>query len=526
MLYVIYMKKTIRVYEQGKYVDKEINYIPFRYIAAVLLTIIEIVMIIALMVLFAIYIPYFYIAIYLTVAGVIIAIIGSNENPDYKIPWILFVIILPIVGFMLYFLFHERKLPKKIVKRYNIYNESLKTNDEEIHQELKKENSLISTQAKQLCNIANTHLYKNTNLEYFKIGEEMFEKMKEELKKAKKFIFMEFFIIEEGIFWNSILEILKEKAKENVEVKVVYDDIGCMGTLPGKYYKMLKKYNIDCVLFSKLKGQADGEFNNRSHRKILVIDGKVAFTGGVNIADEYINEVKRFGHWKDTGIKLEGSAVKELTKLFLTDFYINIKKEVKVDFDKYYIDYSKESNSYVIPFGDGPNPIYDKNVGKITIMNLLNHASNYVYIATPYLIIDNEMMKSIENAALRGVDVRIIVPHIPDKKMVFDMTKSNYQLLIKSNVKVYEYEPGFIHAKQYIADDEVAMIGTINLDYRSLTHHFENGVWIYKDEVIKSMKEDFIDTMNKSIYMNDLKIKNSLFTKFKRSLIRIFSPLL
>ena len=275
-----------------------------------------------------------------------------------------------------------------------------------------------------------------------------------------------------------------------------------------------------------MKGQADGEFNNRSHRKILVIDGKVGFTGGVNIADEYINKIEVYGHWKDTGIKLEGKAVNELTKLFLSDFYTNFKREHTIDFDRYYVSENKENNSFIIPFGDGPNPMYEKNVGKTVIMNILNHAKEYVYITTPYLIIDNELMKAIENTALRGVDVRIIVPHIPDKKLVFEMTKSNYRLLIKSGVKIYEYEPGFIHAKSYIADDKVGMIGTINLDYRSLTHHFENGVWIYNDKVILDMKDDFISTINKSIYMNNEKIKDNLFNRFVRSIVRIFSPLL
>ncbi len=258
----------------------------------------------------------------------------------------------------------------------------------------------------------------------------------------------------------------------------------------------------------------------------MVIDGKVAFTGGVNIADEYINKIEKFGHWKDTAIKLEGQAVNELTKLFLTDYYINIKHADNIDFNKYYIDYKTKNNSYVVPFGDGPNPIYEKNVGKTVIMNILNQAQDYVYITTPYLIIDNELQRCIENTALRGVDVRIILPHIPDKKLVFEMTKSNYQLLMKSNVKIYEYELGFIHAKSYISDDKIAMIGTINLDYRSLTHHFENGVLIYKDKIIEDMKQDFINTQNKSLYMNEKKVKNNLLTRFIRSIVKIFSPLL
>ena len=520
------MKKSIRVYENGKYVEKEINYIPFRYIIAMLLTIAEIISIIGIMIILALYIPYFYVAITITVVVVVIQIVGSNENPDYKVPWLLFVITLPIVGVMLYFIFHQRKLPKRATKRLNKFKNSLIYDDSNNLSELKEKDALIGTQALQLAKIANTHLYKDTIMTYYKVGEDMYDSILEELRKANKFIFLEYFIIEEGIFWNSILEILQDKAKNGVEVKVVYDDIGCMNTLPGNYYDKLKKSGIRVIPFSILKGQADGEFNNRSHRKILVIDGKVAVTGGVNIADEYINQKEVYGHWKDTGIKLEGKAVNELTKLFLSDFYINFRREENIDFDRYYVSENVDNDSYVIPFGDGPNPMYEKNIGKTVIMNILNQAKEYVYITTPYLIIDNELTKAIENTALRGVDVRIIVPHIPDKKLVFEMTKSNYRLLIKSGVKIYEYEPGFIHAKSYISDDKVAMIGTINLDYRSLMHHFENGVWIYGDRVILDMKKDLIDTMEKSIYMNKEKIKDGLINRLIKSIVRIFSPLL
>jgi len=520
------MKKTIKLPNRyGKKVDREIQYIPMRYIFAMLITILEIIMVIGVMFLLAMYIPYFYIAIYITVVGVVISIIASNDNPDYKVPWLLFVICVPIVGFMLYFLFYKRKLSNKFIKRLKKVGTSLEKNDTIEFNNLENEDKLIKSEALELKNIANTHLYQSTNIEYYKIGEEMHQSIIIELKKAKRFIFLEYFIVEEGVFWNSILEVLEEKVRDGIVVKVIVDDIGCMTTLPGNYYKILKNKGIDAVPFARLKGQADNEFNNRSHRKILVIDGKVGFTGGVNIADEYINKKVVYGHWKDTGIKLEGAAVNELTKLFLTDFFINIKNE-DINFDNYYVDYKVESSSYVIPFGDGPKPIYEKNVGKIAIMNLLNHAKDYVYITTPYLIVDNELMRTIENTALRGVDVRIIVPHIPDKKLVFEMTKSNYQILIKSGVKIYEYKPGFIHAKSYLADDNVCIIGTINLDYRSLTHHFENGVWIYKDESLKDIKNDLIDTMDNSIYMNDEKIKDNLLAKFIRMIVRIFSPLL
>lgn len=522
------MKKNIKIYENGKFIEKEVNYIPLRYIVSILLAIVEIAAIIAILVLLALYVPYFYIAIYITVVAIIISIIASDENPDYKVPWIVAVITLPIVGMMLYFMFSKRKLPDSIIKKLKIIDKPLKTKECENNlKRLKLENELINSQALNLCKISNSNLYKNNYLKYYPLGEDMFSDMLIELKKAKEFIFLEYFIIEEGKFWNSILEILKEKANKGVEIKLLYDDIGCMSTLPGNYYKTLKKHKIDAIPFSKLRGTADGEFNNRSHRKILVIDGKVGFSGGVNIADEYINEVNRFGHWKDTGIMIKGNSVNELTRLFLINYYLNNKKIKEYKFDKYYRHQNIiNENNYVIPFGDGPKPIYSKNVGKIAIMNLLNHATKYVYITTPYLIIDNEIMRCIENASLRGVDVRIVIPGIPDKKLVYELTKSSAEILTKSNVKVYEYTPGFIHAKQYIADDKVGIIGTINLDYRSLTHHFENGVWIYDEKFIKVVKDDFNKIFLRSKIINNDNNSKNIFIRLIRALLKMISPLL
>ncbi|MDE6789164.1 MAG: hypothetical protein K2J47_07595 [Ruminococcus sp.] len=310
-----------------------------------------------------------------------------------------------------------------------------------------------------------------------------------------------------------------------MKVKVIYDDIGCMSTLPGDYYKQLGKLGISAVPFARLRGQANNEFNNRSHRKILVIDGKVGYTGGINIADEYINQRERFGHWKDTGIRLQGEAVIELTKMFLTDYSLNFRKQNE-NVDQYYISESCEDSGFVIPFGSGPRPIYDKEVGKAVIMNMLNQAKQYVYITTPYLIIDNELCQAIENAAVRGIDVKIVTPHIPDKKIVFGMTRSSYRRFIDSGADIYEYTPGFIHAKMYLSDDEIAMIGTINLDYRSLVHHFENGVWLYKCDVINDIKADIIDTISKSEKIEKDTLKDTLPNRFIRAVVRIFAPML
>ena len=494
---------------------------------AVMLTLLEIAAIIGVMIVMCLFVPYFYLLCFATAFGCIVKIIASDDNPDYKVPWVLFVLCVPVAGFMLYFMFYSRKLQKKFVHRLDeIKRYDYKNDSEEAEQALKNENPLIASEAKMLCKISGSSLFLNTKADYFPLGEDMFKSMIPDLENAESFIFMEYFIIEEGKFWNTILEVLKKKAKSGVTVRVLYDDIGCMSTLPGNYAKILRSYGIEAAPFSRLRGNADSEFNNRSHRKILVIDGKIGYTGGVNIADEYINERARFGHWKDTGVRLEGEAVWELTRLFLSDYGINVKNLPEDNLNLYPEAKETKENGYIIPFGDGPRPIYERRVGKSVIRNMLGSAVRYVYITTPYLIIDNELCASIESAALRGVDVRITVPHIPDKKLVFQMTRSFYYRLMRAGVKIYEYEPGFIHAKSYIADDCLAMIGTINLDYRSLVHHFENGVWLYKCDLIAEMKRDILDTLGKSIEITPDKLKTGLLTRFIRSLVRIFAPML
>lgn len=521
------MKQIFRYKRNEKEYEREYNDIPFRYILAILITIFEVVAMISIVVALCIYVPYFYILCYLTEIACIIQIIASDDNPDYKVPWLLFVMILPIAGFMLYFIFYSRMLKKKYVKRLKaLKDNSYRKDDTKLLEKIYSENPTAATQAKMLCNISEAHLFTDTKQAYFPLGEDMHPQLLKDLSKAEKFIYMEYFIIEEGKFWNSILDILKAKAAQGVDVKIVYDDIGCMMTLPGNYHKILKSYGIEATPFSRLKGNADSEFNNRSHRKITVIDGKIGYTGGINLADEYINEFEKHGHWKDTGIRLEGEAVWELTKLFLIDFGINVKKMPEIKAELFPAQGEIKENGYIIPFGDGPHPLYERRVGKSVIQNMLNSATRYVYMTTPYLIIDNDLCLSIENAALRGVDVRIIVPHIPDKKLVFGMTQSFYKRLMAAGVHIYEYKPGFIHAKSYLADDEYAMIGTINLDYRSLVHHFEYGVWMYQCEAICALKKDIEATFEKSIKITPDMMKTNLIQRFIRAVVRIFAPML
>jgi cardiolipin synthase len=523
------MKKTITIRNiEGKKVrEREINYIPVRFILSIFLIILETVSVIVVTALCNKYIPYFYLAVFATEVVCVLTIINSNENPDYKIPWLLLVLLVPIAGFMIYFMFYDRRLSRKYIKRLTqIRSRQIQTEDAEVIEKLEAEDRQAGLNARLLCKMADTHIYQNTEAEYFEMGEKLFAAMIEDLKKAEKFIFMEYFIIEEGIFWNSILEILKEKAAQGVEVRVLYDDIGCMCTLPGDYYKTLRSYGIQAVCFGRLKGEATNEFNNRSHRKITVIDGKVAFTGGVNIADEYINEKSLYGVWKDVGIRLCGEAAAQFVSIFLADYEMNRKAPVE-EFDRYFHQgISMKNDGYVIPFGDGPGPMYQYRVAKTMILSMLNQSQNYVYIMTPYLIIDSELCRAIENAAMRGIDVRIVTPHIPDKKIVFMMTRSYYKRLMDAGVKIYEFESGFVHAKVYLSDDHVGIVGTINMDYRSLVHHFENGVWIYRHDVLRAVKSDMEHTMGKSIKMRQELIKNTLLKRFIRAVVYVISPLL
>ena len=521
------MKKTYKIRAGNKTIEREYNYIPVRYIFAVLLTVFEILAIIGIVVACCCFVPYFYIVAYLAEIFCVINIIASDDNPDYKVPWLFFVLVLPVAGFMLYFLFYSRKLKRKFVRRLDELKKYwYKTDGENLLTSLEDENAHAASQARMLCSISGANIFTNTYQTYYPLGEDMWQAMLLDLKNAEKFIFMEYFIIEEGVFWNSVLEILKEKSAHGVAVCVLYDDVGCMRTLPGNYNKKLAELGIEAVPFSRLKGQADGEFNNRNHRKICVIDGRIGYTGGVNIADEYVNRVERFGHWKDTGIRLEGEAVWELTRLFLTDYGINVKELSKSSFELYPDARNITAEGYLVPFGDGPRPLYERRVGKSVIENMLSSATKYMYITTPYLVIDNELCRSIENAALRGVDVRIILPHVPDKKLIFGMTKSYYPRLMSAGVRIYEYEPGFIHAKSCIADGEYAMIGTINLDYRSLVHHFENGVWMYRCDSIEDLKNDIEITLEKSVEVTPDMLKTGVLTRFIRSVVRIFAPML
>ena len=459
--------------------------------------------------------------------GTILAIVNRNMPPESKVTWILFAVV-PVFGFLLYLMIGERRLSKKEIQQLEKMD-SMKfreDNSYELRVQLKQENKSAFGIVKSLLSMDhNADVYDGTASQYFSLGEEMFEAMLDDLRSAKKFIFLEFYIIDPGLMWNRILEILVDKVQQGVEVKLLYDDIGCMATLPGDYTKRLRKMGIDAHKFNKVIPRMTVAYNNRDHRKILVVDGQVGYTGGINLADEYINHIVRFGHWKDGGVRLEGRAVKALTRLFLMNWYIN-RGEI-TDFDRYHFDSQRvEGKGLYIPYGSGPKPIYKEQVGKAVYQNIINQAIDYVYITTPYLIIDYDLTEDIKNAAMRGVDVRIVTPFIPDKKLIQIVTRGAYPDLLEAGVKIYEYTPGFIHSKNVISDDELAVVGTINFDYRSLVHHYENAVLMYQTESIADIKQDFEDLFDVSEEISLETLQNSWYQRLLKEIMQLFAPLL
>jgi len=456
--------------------------------------------------------------------GVVSFIILSRRgNPELKIPWVIVLILFPIFGLLIYLL-NVRKKEKLKYQSTKVKAKHYMSQDFSKIKDIEEENLMIAGQAKYIVNSAHFHIYGNTRAKYYPIGEEMFVDIIAELKKARKFIFIQSFIIAEGYMWDSILEILKEKVVEGLEVRVSYDDVGCIWSLSNNYYQQLQEVGIKCVVFNRLKPNLSIIYNNRDHRKMIVIDGNVAFTGGINIADEYINRKERFGHWKDNGIKLEGEAVQNLTSIFLNTW--NMLTGEEDDLNNYMPTIEvKETDGYFAPFDD--NPLDLEPVGETVYINMINSASEYVYITSPYLLLSYSLLSALSNAAKRGVDVKIITPGIPDKWIIHAITQSFYTNLIEAGVKIYEYEKGFIHSKMFLCDDVVGVVGTINLDYRSLHYNYENAVWIYNSSILRDMKIDLIDTKSKSRLMTIEEYKNTpWYKRIIGAFLKIFAPLI
>ncbi len=460
--------------------------------------------------------------------------IHNSSVPDaYKLSWMFIVGGLSVLGVVFYVLFankkpkkQSRKITRNIIKA--LFVDPVKP---EVLEHLKEYSPQGKTIAQYLKSASGLGIYENSEVTYFPLGDLAFPAMLEELRKAKHYIFMEYFILEQGLFFDSILEILRQKVKEGVDVRIIYDDFGCFSTLPVDYDLKLRKEGIQCYAFNKFRPILAVRMNNRDHRKILVIDGHTAFTGGINIADEYINHKERFGHWKDNAVMIKGQGAYGFTLTFLATFILVSQHSEPIDFDYYrpstYIDEIggfPPSDGFVVPFCDYPA---FEPVGERFYISLLSKSTDYVYMATPYLIIDSEMKNAMCAAAREGKDVRLITPGIPDKKAVFQLTRYYYGDLLRAGVRIYEYTPGFIHEKTFLVDDMMGSVGTVNLDYRSLYLHLENGVFMVGNKCLSAIKRDFEDmfTVSREITAEDYK-KIKRHKAFLWGFLRLVSPFL
>ncbi|MDY5956875.1 cardiolipin synthase [Frisingicoccus sp.] len=459
------------------------------------------------------FLPHFFGGTVLFSLIMVLFLLNSRHDPTAKITWLVIIMLLPVFGALLFLYTQSDVGHRALKKRMNqLIRQTKETipQSEEVMDKLSEENGAVSSLARYIHRSGCYPVYDQTKITYFPMGENKFEEMLRQLEQAKHFIFMEYFIVDEGIMWGRILEILAKKASEGVDVRVMYDGTCEFSTLSRDYPKRLKKLGIKCKVFAPLTPFVSTHYNYRDHRKILVIDGHTAFTGGVNLADEYINHIVKYGHWKDVAIMLKGEAVKSFTLMFLQMWNVDEKDMDYSQFLNYPVS-PVQTKGYVIPYGDCP--LDDDKVGERVYMDILNRAQSYVHIMSPYLILDSEMETAIKFAAERGVDVKIMLPGIPDKAVPYALARTHYASLLQSGVEIYEYTPGFVHAKIFVCDDKEAVVGTINLDYRSLYHHFECAAYMYDVDCIHEIEKDFRATLKKCRRVTKKTMKNDTVSR-------------
>ena len=485
---------------------------------------------------------------------IMIYLINTDMDPTGKITWMLVISAVPLFGTLFYIWTRaevgHRAIAANIQESTELSRGKL-VQDPEVLKRLRRADRDSASIANYTLKAGNFPAYENTKVTYFPFGADKFEEMLVRLEKAEKFIFLEYFIIQEGYMWGKILEILSRKVEEGVEVRVLFDGTNLLSKVPMDYHKRLRRLGIKCRVWAPLRPVVTSTYNYRDHRKILVIDGEVAFNGGVNLADEYIGKTQPLGKWKDTAVLLEGYAVRSFTLMFLTMWYASSETPQKfiqkkgmtqeeieaalndmvseesdlIDYFPKNIPVPGDAGGFVIPYGDSPLDEY--KVGEMIYMDILNTAEDYVYIMTPYLILDGELESALRFAAERGVDVRLILPGIPDKKAVYALAKATVPNLIKSGVKVYFYKPGFVHAKVFVSDNRKAIVGTINLDYRSLYHHFECATYMVDTACINNIYDDFEATLKDCEEVTPQTIKKEkISTKIVGAVIKMFAPML
>lgn len=461
--------------------------------------------------------------------GILLYLIRKDENSAYKIAWMILIMGIPLFGGILYVMIGNKKPGKRLAVKMAAVKAEMKDSmaqNQWILKEIQAQDPTAAGNIRYIGEFGPYPVWKNTEVTYYPLGEQMFSAMLEDLKKAEHYIFLEYFIIQEGLMWDWILEILEQKVKEGVDVRLIYDDVGCVSLLPFHYAGMMEEKGIKCLAFNRFIPVVSLVMNNRDHRKIMVIDGHTAYNGGINLAYEYINKKLRFGHWKDTGVRIHGDAVFNFTLMFLEVW--NAFKVPDLDYSIFrprrWHEEPFEGDGYVAPYAD--TPLDNEALGENVYINILNQAKDYVYIATPYLLISDEMENALCLAAKRGVDVRILMPGIPDKPTVFFMAKSYYPPLLKAGVQIYEYTPGFVHAKSYVCDDRIATVGTINMDFRSLYLHFECGTFLYGCKAVLDVKKDMEECFPQCHQVSLGDCRQGLIGNLLTSVLRVLAPLM
>ncbi|MGF3226882.1 cardiolipin synthase [Facklamia sp. P12932] len=465
--------------------------------------------------------------------GIIIYLLDKNESPAYRLSWIVLLAVSPIIGSLFYLYAGNKRPLADMTERLNRQNRYHLRDLKKVPNalgSLAQDNPRIAGIAKYVNDYAKMPVSAGVDVKYFANGESMMEPLIQDLESAHSHIFLEFFIIEQGQMFDQIFDVLKRKAQEGVEVRLIYDDFGCLLRLPKDFVEQMEAFNIKALKFNPVRPIVSLVYNTRDHRKYIVIDDKIAYTGGLNIADEYINAVERFGYWKDTMIRIKGAAVWNISQMFLTmwNAYVTEDSDDKKFTDQASLDESlsiiegNESSGYVQPFSD--TPLDSEVIGENVYREILNTAERYVYIFTPYLIISYELQTAMTLAAKRGVDVRLMTPGIPDKKLVYRITRSFYRPLIEGGVKIYEYTPGFLHAKSFVSDDRLAIVGTLNLDYRSLYLHFETATLLYYHPEIKAIKDDFIQAQSVAELIRMKHLRRSIAGRIIDALLRLLAP--
>lgn len=456
----------------------------------------------------------------------VLYVASQRNESSYKILWLIIILTLPVFGTIMYIFWGDKKTSKPLDSKLQESKKSIffkPIQDKKIYEEIKKDDAHLAQNFAYIERKTGFPAYENEFTEYYSNGNKYYNNILKELEKAEKFIFIEYFIIAEGKFWNSMLDIMERKAKQGVDVRVIYDDFGSLTTLPTGYSYLLLRKGIKCIQFNPIKLFFSGTLNNRDHRKILVIDGKVAFSGGINLADEYINEYERFGHWKDIGFKTTGPVVQSYTYMFIEFWNAFSKDKITGKTIPKFDNKIDKSDGYIQTFYDSPtNP---DAISNDLYIDLLSQATEYAWFFTPYLMLGDNLKESFVRAAKRGVDVRIYMPGIPDKKVVFRLSRSYYKQLLEAGVKIYEYTPGFLHAKAVLVDDEIGTVGSVNLDFRSFFLHFECNTLFYKVPALLDLKADMIETQNKCIQIKLTNSKFKLISSIINGILRIFAPL-